>query len=442
MTMTTPTDPVPTLKLERVFDATPDRLWTFWTDPRKYAKWLNPNPGDLKIQEFDVRVGGRVAFLMPLPDGKEMLNEGVFHKLDPYREIVTGDADKSFLITVRFEPVGTTQTRLKVEIKGVPPEWHAAATEGWNKGFDKLQGRVEAGRRTYPGRATLERTFKAPVEKLWEMWTTKEGLEKWYWPEGLVGKVLHLDVRVGGAYEIAAEGLAHTSRGTYTAVEPRKRLAYVASIDFIQDAEPYSREDVVEFHAVPGGTRMVLTSTGLHDPKWQEMSAQGWGGSFDKLDRALAGAQPTQPRQGFTLERTFRAAPEKVWKMWTTKEGLEKWFIPEGMTTRVTKLDLRVAGEYAIEFTAKPGEPTLVNHGVYVALEPPRHLAMIWRFDIYLKPGEKPYDVPITVDLHPTPEGGTRMVFRQGPLATAEFTEGSRQGVASNFEKLAKALGE
>jgi hypothetical protein len=35
---------------------------------------------------------------------------------------------------------------------------------------------------------------------------------------------------------------------------------------------------------------------------------------------------------------------------------------------------------------------------------------------------------------------GTKMTFTQGPLAKAEFTEGSRQGVIQNLRHLAKAL--
>ena len=56
------------LVFERTFDATPERLWTFWTDPKKYAKWLNPAGMDLVIHEFDIRVGGKVRFDMPQPD--------------------------------------------------------------------------------------------------------------------------------------------------------------------------------------------------------------------------------------------------------------------------------------------------------------------------------------------------------------------------------------
>ena len=127
----------PTLKLSRLFDATPERLWSHWTDPKKYAKWLNPAPFDLVIHEFDVRVGGKVRFDMPQPDGNKNPQGGVFHVLTPYKEIVSGDPDKSFLLRVTFEPVGK-QTCMSVEVTGVPAEWHGMATKGWNAGLDKL----------------------------------------------------------------------------------------------------------------------------------------------------------------------------------------------------------------------------------------------------------------------------------------------------------------
>ena len=30
----------------------------------------------------------------------------------------------------------------------------------------------------------IERTYQARVEELWELWTTKEGFESWWAPEG------------------------------------------------------------------------------------------------------------------------------------------------------------------------------------------------------------------------------------------------------------------
>jgi uncharacterized protein YndB with AHSA1/START domain len=144
--------------------------------------------------------------------------------------------------------------------------------------------------KTYEPKLTIERTFRAPIERVWAMWTTKAGLEAWYWPVPMVAKVIALDVRVGGGFEIGSPGFPHTSRGTYTAIVPFERLEVTAYVDFMVDVAPYERHDVIEFHAVPEGTRMVFTSTRMHDDVWQQRSEMGFASSLDKLERALAAA--------------------------------------------------------------------------------------------------------------------------------------------------------
>lgn len=446
--MTTKTTDVPLLKLERTFHAKPEKLWAYWTEPLKYAKWLNPAPIDLVIHEFDVRPGGRMKFDMPQPDGSLNPQEGVFHSLTPFTEIVSGTPDKSFLLTVRFHALDETRTSMTVEVKGVPPEWHSPATIGWNQGFDKLERELKANTlfaagKTYWPAFVSARTFRAPVEKVWKMWTTKEGLEQWYWPEPFVGKVTHIDVRVGGKVEIAADGLGHTSRGTYAEVVPHKRLTMVVPIDIFPDVEAYDRVDIIEFHAQPdGSTKMLFTASRMHTDEWQMLSNEGWGSSLNKLAKALEGKEP--PAGGFTIERTFKASPEKVWSMWTTKEGIMKWWALSardmGYEFQVKHMDVRQGGTFAFEMKGK--EHTVVNHGTYNLVIPHWELGWTWHFDIFLAPGEKPYDVPLFLALERLADGGTKMRFTQGPLATPEFSEGSRQGVLANFAKLAQALGE
>ncbi len=51
---------------------------------------------------------------------------------------------------------------------------------------------------------TFERTFRAAtVDEVWDLWTTKAGLESWWGPEGFVTKVSKLELRPGGKFEYA-----------------------------------------------------------------------------------------------------------------------------------------------------------------------------------------------------------------------------------------------
>ena len=51
-----------------------------------------------------------------------------------------------------------------------------------------------AARRTI----ALERFYDAPVETVWELWTTKAGIESWWGPAGFSTEVTAIDVRPGG----------------------------------------------------------------------------------------------------------------------------------------------------------------------------------------------------------------------------------------------------
>ena len=157
---------------------------------------------------------------------------------------------------------------------------------------------MQSGRRTI----TLERTFDAPVEEVWEMWTTKNGIESWWGPEGFVTEVRKIDLRPGGELDysmiaVAPEqieflkraGMSATtpSKVTYTEVMPLRRLAYRSRADFIPGVEPYDVMTTVEFYPEAEGTRMVLMFETMHDEHWTNMAAMGWESELGKLERVL-----------------------------------------------------------------------------------------------------------------------------------------------------------
>ena len=149
----------------------------------------------------------------------------------------------------------------------------------------------------------IDRTLKAPTEKVWKMWTTKEGLEKWWGPEGFTAVVAHLDVRVGGRFEIimtavlpeiiaqlkaAGVGASSAAKGDYTLVEVNRKLAYTNAIDFVPGIEPFTTNTVVEISALPGGgTRLIVTNDALHDEQWTLMATMGWKQQLGKLEKLM-----------------------------------------------------------------------------------------------------------------------------------------------------------
>lgn len=453
MTQTpTKTQLAPLLTIERVFKATPEKLWRYWTVPELYARWFNPAPGlDLVVRKLDARPGGQVEFDMPQPNGDKNPQSGVFHSLTPYTEIVTGSPDKSFLITVRFTPVDATQTRTTMTVKGIPAEYHQMATQGWGAGFDKLDRQLAFGvdRHRALGQVSdrmvhVERWFKAPPEKVFKAWSDPKLLPKFFWPIG-TGKLDKLEFRPGGQLLMSHETQPWTAIWTFVEIVPNKKIV---TRDIWPDGSGLEATGTLEFIAENGGTRLKVThgpfpTKGPYQP---EGASAGFSMVADRLAEEIE--QPGQG-EGFVVERFFNAPVAKVWEMWTTKAGLDKWWKlaanDMGYDFKVAKLDVRVGGGYDIVMSNKAhGE--LHNHGIYTEVVPNRRLSQSWEFDIFLAPGEKAYPIPITVDFEeidtmgPGSPKATKMTFTQGPMAKPEFSEGSRQGVISNFVKLAKAL--
>lgn len=53
------------------FEATPDRVWQLWADPRQLERWWGPPTYPATVTAHDLRVGGRVEYHMTGPEGDQ-----------------------------------------------------------------------------------------------------------------------------------------------------------------------------------------------------------------------------------------------------------------------------------------------------------------------------------------------------------------------------------
>jgi uncharacterized protein YndB with AHSA1/START domain len=151
-------------------------------------------------------------------------------------------------------------------------------------------------------RITIERTYNAALKDVWDLWTTNEGIESWWGPDGFTTKVNKLDLRAGGEllYAMTATGsdqvefmknagmpLTTECRIIYTEVIARKRLAYTHLADFIPGIAPYDVATLVEFHLIEQDVRMVLTFDAMHDEKWTQRAVMGHESQLGKLEKVI-----------------------------------------------------------------------------------------------------------------------------------------------------------
>ena len=144
----------------------------------------------------------------------------------------------------------------------------------------------------------IERSFDAPVDLIWQMWTDPEHFKAWYGPDGASIPVAKMDVRVGGtrlvcmAMQTPDGPMQMWFAGEYTEVVENERLVYT---EFMSDehgnvlspsdtgapeAHPMTTEVRVELDDVGGRTKMVMTHSGVPAGS---AGATGWTMALAKL---------------------------------------------------------------------------------------------------------------------------------------------------------------
>jgi uncharacterized protein YndB with AHSA1/START domain len=70
---------VPTILMSRDFDAPRDLVYRAYADPDLLRQWLGPERLEMRVDEYDLRHGGRYRFVHIDADGTEYAFRGVFH---------------------------------------------------------------------------------------------------------------------------------------------------------------------------------------------------------------------------------------------------------------------------------------------------------------------------------------------------------------------------
>jgi uncharacterized protein YndB with AHSA1/START domain len=149
----------------------------------------------------------------------------------------------------------------------------------------------------------MERTLDGTLGDVWELWTTREGIESWWGPEGFETRVARLELRVGGALEYsftavgagqiafmqqAQQPLTQHMKARYTLVQPKTAAAWQNLVEFIPGITPYEVE--TRFDLKPRGKQvhMIVRFDAMHDDQYTQFAEMGWREELNKLERRLA----------------------------------------------------------------------------------------------------------------------------------------------------------
>src|SRR5437016_8011814 len=136
----------------------------------------------------------------------------------------------------------------------------------------------------------IERTYPTSAEEVWRLWTTSDGIESWWAPDGFKCEVRTLDLRPGGelVYALTATGpeqvefmkgagmpLTTEARKTFRELTQPTHIAYRSLIDFVPDVDPYQELTVVDLTPTGAGVRVVLPMDPPHDEVWPTRRVRG-----------------------------------------------------------------------------------------------------------------------------------------------------------------------
>jgi len=79
------------MTLDAEFDASPDRVWQLWSDPRQLERWWGPPTYPATFTKHDLKPGARVEYHMTGPEGDQPRGYWDVQEVDPPHSLVVRD---------------------------------------------------------------------------------------------------------------------------------------------------------------------------------------------------------------------------------------------------------------------------------------------------------------------------------------------------------------
>jgi uncharacterized protein YndB with AHSA1/START domain len=137
---------------------------------------------------------------------------------------------------------------------------------------------------------TIERTFNAPIELVWEAWTQPEHIAKWWSPKGIETKVIEHDFSIGGKWKYSMpmpNGQNFIADGEY--IEIVKIVKIISLANFKPMTEGVEIQSLFE----KNGKKTNFTFNIVHPTEEYRIQQEkmgilnGWGSVFERLDTLL-----------------------------------------------------------------------------------------------------------------------------------------------------------
>ena len=145
-----------TMTMEAEFDASAERIWQLWADPRQLERWWGPPTYPATFTAHDLRAGGRVEYHMTGPEGDQPRGywdvvDAVPPRLIVFRDGFANDDGSSnpelptMTGRVTIEEIGGGRTRMTIESEFPTTEaMEQVLAMGMEEGLKQAVGQIDA----------------------------------------------------------------------------------------------------------------------------------------------------------------------------------------------------------------------------------------------------------------------------------------------------------
>ncbi|MDB5384712.1 MAG: hypothetical protein JWM11_358 [Planctomycetaceae bacterium] len=306
------------IHITRIYNAPVQLVWDAWTDPEQVAQWWGPRGFTLTTLSKDLRPGGHWNYIMHGPDGVDYPNSTKYFEVETNAKLVydhgaNDDQPPLFRVTVLFSEIDG-KTKMEMSMALATPEAAAETRKfirkaGGNSTWDRLAEYLEK-KSTGKEEFVINRTFDAPLDVMFEMWTNPDHFSQWLAPTGFQMEFIRSEIKPGGStfYFMSGQGAAKMyGRANYLAIEKPHQIVYTQQ--FCDEHENITRHPMAPTwpetmlttvqlaEEGPDQTRVTVTWEPYGGTTREELETfiksragmtQGWTGSFDKLEDHLA----------------------------------------------------------------------------------------------------------------------------------------------------------
>jgi len=166
-------------------------------------------------------------------------------------------------------------------------------------------------------------------------WSLADAVKRWFAPTGFTIPEARVDLIVGGPFEVlmrSPAGEEHWARGVVREISAFERLVIDFVIEERNGRALFRALTEVTFSDALGGTRLDVTQTySVIDPDaaWMaEGAPQGWAQTLDSLAEEVMHKETSHSVSHgvFSVQRTYDAPVERVWRALSDHEAKAKWF--------------------------------------------------------------------------------------------------------------------